>query len=108
MEGATHLDIWQNFLKYQPDLRASLVKLAGYFSGDQPDPGEMVGNMNYAVGMCFAHYYRASKRTSNTMPIPSNTDANAMDQVYKTYYNGPGAATVDQALVHFQYAVNNP
>lgn len=102
MEPATHFDLWQNYLKYHADLKAATIKLASYYSGDLPDPGEMVGNMSYATAMASFSYLRHRQLTA----LPAATDAPVMAQLYKTYYNGPGAATVDQALQHFEFAVS--
>lgn len=100
MEPATHFDLWENYLRYKSRLRANIVKVAGYFSTEFPDPGELIGNMNYAVAMCRAHYRR------QTPPIPS--DAMGLAQYWKIYYNtAKGKGDVAEAVKHFEFAVSS-
>lgn len=98
MEPATHYDIWTNYLKYQTPLRADIIKLAGYFSAEFPDPGELIGNLDYAVAMCRAHYRRQRP------PLPS--DAMGLALYHKQYYNTAGGkADIAESIKHFKFAV---
>lgn len=97
MEPATHNDIWDNYLRYQPEL-AGLVKDFGLLGG-RALPTTMAGNAYYAVAMARVHYRRVAA------PIPGALDARALAAYWKQYYNTPGGAgTVDEALPHFLYA----
>lgn len=98
MEPATYRDNWINFLVYQPKLRADIVKLAGYFSGEYPDAFELVGNLNYACAMCRADYRRAKPA------IPS--DAMGLALYHKLNYNSSkGATDITESVKHFQFAI---
>lgn len=98
MERATHDDIWANFLRYQPQLRADIVKCSSYFTGEHPDATELIGNMNYAVAMCRAHYRRQKPA------LPSNALGLAL--YHKRYYNSPlGATDVAVSVRHFEFAI---
>lgn len=101
MEPFTHIDLHRNFLAYHQDLRREVVKLAGFFSAEYPDPGEMIFNAAYAVAMCRVHYRRLKA------PLPTAGDALGMARYWKAGYNTPlGKGTVEQALPHFEFAVN--
>jgi hypothetical protein len=98
MEPATHYDIHKNFLAYNTPLKIRVNNLAGYFSGELPDPGELIGNLYYATAMCRAHYRRLKA------PLPTN-EPFSLAQYWKEFYNTRyGKGTVDQALPHFTRA----
>jgi len=97
-EGKTHYDIWMHYLAYRSQLRAELVKLAGYFSAEFPDPGELMTNLSYACAICRVHYRRQKD------PIPG--DALGMAQLWKNTYNTKrGKGTVEKAFPHFEFAI---
>jgi hypothetical protein len=98
MEPATHYDLYKNFLSYDKTLRQRVMNFAGYFSGDLPDPGELIGNLFYATAMCRVHYRRQKD------PLPTN-EPYALAQYWKNLYNTRyGKGTVEQAVPHFQRA----
>ena len=76
MEEATHDDIWDNFLKYKPEIKEKLMGLTNQ-SMDLVD--QLKGNLYYAVAMCRIHYYRVSE------PLPN--DLAGMARYWKKYYN---------------------
>lgn len=99
MEPATHYDIHENFLKHRTTLRLRVNQYAGFFSGDLPDPGEMIGNLFYATAMCRVHYLRVRD------PLPTN-EPYALAQYWKQWFNTRlGKGTVEQALPHFTKAI---
>lgn len=99
MEPSTHYDIHKNFLSYQRELRFAVYKLSTHFSGDMPDPGEMIGNLYYATAMCRIHYRRVKEA------LPAN-NAGSLTAYWKAHYNTRlGKGTVEQALPHFYRAV---
>lgn len=101
MEGPTHADIHRNFLPYHKDLQRQVFQLATFFSGEFPDPGEMIFNAAYAVAMCRVHYRRVKA------PLPAAADALGLAQYWKQHFNTRlGRGTVEQALTHFEFAVN--
>jgi hypothetical protein len=83
MEPATHDDIWDNFMAYQPRvLQARIVRLKAQ---------RMIGNLWYAAAMCRLHYYRVRE------PIPEVGDLDAQASYWKRHYNTHlGAGTVDE------------
>lgn len=99
MEGPTHADHYRNFLKYKPELKRKVIQLATWFSGDFPDPGEMSGNLYYACAMARIHYLRVKE------PLPK-LEPRALAQYWKDHYNTKlGKGTVEQALPHFERAI---
>lgn len=99
MEGPTHADLWISYLRFQPELRAKVLRCAPYFSGDIPDPGDMRWHLLYACVMTRVHYRRVKAS------LPAANDAHAMAAYWKGFYNTHhGKGTVAQALPHFQRA----
>jgi hypothetical protein len=76
MEPPTHDDIWNNFLRYRPDLAEKINLLA---INDTPTAEEMTGNLYYAAAMCRVHYLRDSE------PIPTTLAGQAA--YWKRVYN---------------------
>lgn len=96
MEPATHDDIWENFLKYKPDLAVKLEHLAGTHPV-QPSADVMVWNLKYAAAMARIHYYRVSQA------LPEPDDIQAMADYWKQYYNTPkGRGTSAEAVHNYQ------
>lgn len=99
MEPATHYDLHKSFLSKNTTLKIRVNQYAGFFSGDLPDPGEMIGNLYYATAMCRIHYRRIKA------PLPTN-EPYALSQYWKDFYNTRlGKGTVEQALPHFRRAI---
>jgi hypothetical protein len=98
MEPATHDDIWNNHLKYQPVLSAKLRELetpAALTKGAL----ELIGNLYYAAAMCRVFYRRLPD------PLPAADDPEGMARLWKKRYNTPlGAGTVEKALPYFRQA----
>jgi hypothetical protein len=99
MEPATHDDIHNNYLLYQPSLAAAVRELetsARITAG----ASELVGNLFYAAAMCRIHYRRDDE------PLPSASDWEGMARYWKRVYNTAlGAGTVDKAIPYFRSAV---
>lgn len=99
MEGPTHADLYNSFLSYQPELKLKVTRLASFYSGSFPDPGEMVGNLKYACAMCRIHYRRVKA------PLPD--DVRGLAEYAKRYYNSMlGKATVQQYQDAIQYVID--
>lgn len=86
MEPATYNDIWKNFLSgsKRATLATYLKHLAGDWNTDAngiPLPSVMTGNVFFAAAMCRVHYLRVSAA------IPEATDAQALSNYHKKYYN---------------------
>ena len=94
MEEATHDDIWDNFLKYKPEIKEKLMGLTNQ-SMDLVD--QLKGNLYYAVAMCRIHYYRVSE------PLPN--DLAGMARYWKKYYNTElGKGTVEEFIHNYEQA----
>lgn len=95
MEPFTHDDIWNNFLKYKPDLAQKLEHMAGTHPV-QPGAEVLVYNLKYAAAMARIHYYRVSEA------LPEHGDVAAMADYWKQYYNTPkGRGTVAEAVHNY-------
>ena len=79
MEPATEDDIWTNYLRYRPRLRAKITKLTGH-SGPGP---WLAWDLAYQTAMARVHYLRVPAY----LPDPHDLDAQA--HYYKIYYNTP-------------------
>ena len=77
MEPATHNDIWNNFLKYKPELAEKVGNLLT--PGDKVQ--QLVGNLPYAAAMCRIHYLRVPKA------LPGVGDIKGFSFYWKNYYN---------------------
>ncbi len=87
MEDATFQDINANFLAYHSTLNTAIQGYAP--SGAVGTADDLVNNHEYACAYASCSYIR------HHVPLPSvdPTDVVTMYTYYKTYYNGPGAAT---------------
>lgn len=95
MEEATHDDIWDNFLKYKPEIKEKVLGLTNQ-SMDLVD--QLKGNLYYAVAMCRIHYYRVSEALPN--------DLAGMARYWKKYYNTPlGKGTEEEFIHNYEQAV---
>lgn len=74
MEPATHDDIWQNWIVYQPNLEPIIRDVS-----KNALPEDMIWNMQYAAIMCRLHYRRVPKSLPTTVF--------GMAQYWKKYYN---------------------
>lgn len=100
MEQATHDDIWENFLKYKPDLALKCQRL----KADLPTSMHpLLGNLYYATAMTRVHYYRQKEA------LPASTNLSGLACYWKQYYNTTsGAGTVDQFTANYKKYVNGP
>lgn len=91
MEAATHNDIWNNFLAYQPEL-ATKVKTFG-----NPAASILSGNLYYACAMARIQYLRAPEK------LPAPGDIVAQAAYYKRHFNTEaGKATVEEYLAKWR------
>lgn len=98
MEGATHQDIYVNYLKFRPELQRLVLQYVG--SSLMPDPDIMAGNLYYACAMCRMHYLRAPGS------LPDAKDAMGLALYHKQNYNTAGGATeIEQSVKCFQQAI---
>lgn len=100
MEGFTHWDMHNSYLRTRAELKSKVLRLARGFSGDMPDPGEMVGNLWYAAAMCRVRYLPAKPA------LPAADDAKALADYYVTWYCRGGKSTLAKSLPHFEFALS--
>lgn len=103
MEPATYRDIWENYLAFNPTLRAAVMNIAGRAQDEHPPEAElMIGYLQFAAAMCRVHYRRVPH------PLPKAGDVAAQAGYWKRYYNTSlGKGTVDQYLASWdKYVVN--
>jgi len=92
MEPATEQDIYDNYLRYHPNL-AHLVQ---GFKMRQTDIPDLKCNLAYQIAMARVHYYRVTK------PLPSKTRPEQMAKYWKEHYNTvKGAGHWYDALQHY-------
>jgi hypothetical protein len=98
MEPATHDDVYDNYLCYNPklELRVCALSIGGYAD-------EMIGNMPYAAAMCMMQYNRFRKIS----PLPEYGDYLAMANYHKKYYNTvKGHTDVIQSAKIFKHIID--
>lgn len=83
MEGATHSDMYRNFLDYHPQLRSKVWEMGS-------DESHLVTHLDYACAMARLKYWRDSK------PIPKDLVGQA--EYWLRVYNAGGAGTVEKYL----------
>ena len=99
MEPATHFDLWDNYLKYNPGLSSIIWTLAlnnGTFTSDTryPEEQQLVGNLYYAIAMCRVHYLRIKA------PLPQAGDVAGYAAYWKKYYNTVHGKGTEQEFIH--------
>lgn len=77
MEPFTERDIWANWLRYQPKIKAALAELG--YSG--PDEDRLQYDLRYQILMARIHYLRVKEA------LPEYEDIQGMARYWKTYYN---------------------
>lgn len=92
MELATARDIYDNYLRYKPELRNAVDS---FKSPNQSITDALMLNIGYACAMCRVHYLR--------QPGAIPKDLLGQAQYYKKYYNTPlGKATVEQYIENWE------
>ena len=92
MELATARDIYDNFLRYKPDLKAKVESLR---NPSQELTESLTTNLMYACAMCRIHYLRVPE------PLPTGT-IESLAKYYKKYYNTiKGKATEQEFINNF-------
>ena len=98
MEPATHNDIWNNYLKYRPDLGKQVSSLLT--STDKL--GNLQNNDAYATAMARVHYLRARGA------LPSAGDLSGQASYWKSNYNTSlGKGTTSQYVNNWNLVRGN-
>lgn len=94
MEPATERDIYENFFKYQHNIR----HLVEGFKMKQPgEVTDLESNLAYQIAMARVHYYRVPA------PLPKSPDPVKLAEYWKKYYNThKGKGKVAYAVNHYK------
>lgn len=94
MEPATLNDIWENYLKYKPDLVQKIKEVTGC-SG--PDLSALEADLRYAIIMARIHYRRVKA------PLPDSNDVGGLAAYWKEHYNTiKGAGSVEEFVKNYK------
>lgn len=94
IEAATHADVFENFLKYRPDLKEAVAT----FRAPAPEAvRQLITNLAYATAIARVIYFRDSH------PLPAADDAEALAFYAKRVFNTErGAATPAKYLAAYR------
>lgn len=90
MELATARDIYDNFLRYKPDLKAKVESLR---NPNQELTESLTTNLMYACAMCRIHYLRVPE------PLPVGT-IESLAKYYKKHYNTIKGKATEQEFIN--------
>lgn len=97
-EPKTHLDIYKNYLRFNPDLTYKL-KILSKYDNYLFRERELISNLEYATAIARIHYLRISEE------LPESGDINGMAVYWKNYYNTvKGKGTIEDFIhVYHKY-----
>lgn len=102
MENATFQDLNTNFLSYHQTLNTAVQAYAP--AGAVGTADDLVNNHEYACAYAACSYIRHHVPHTDV----NQNDVTTMYALYKTFYNGPGAATAGQFTSNWQqYGISN-
>ena len=78
IEPDTASDIWENYLRYRPDLLAKVMVLS---VTDIDRTGQLAGNAYYGAALCRIHYRRVKAA------LPAVDDSAGLAAYWKRYFN---------------------
>jgi hypothetical protein len=87
MEPNTHADIWDNFLKFNPDLAGKVLAI------DSSETSNLITNLAYATALARIQYLRAPAK------LPAADDIAGLAAYYKRYYNTPAGKATEQQFI---------
>jgi hypothetical protein len=100
IEPATHQDVWDNYLKFKPDLAATI---AGFAFASMPRDMQLAANLAYACAIARLICRRAPE------PLPSSSEPALLGAFWKTHYNtAGGAGAVDEFVRNFALHIGDP
>ena len=98
MELATCDDIYDNYLKYRPELKSSIDSILTFAELGEP----LIYNLQYATAMARVHYYRVPA------PLPDPDDKVGLANYWKDHYNSHlGKGTPEKFLEKYETLVLN-
>lgn len=93
MEPATERDIWENYLRYQPEL---VEKIKGVTGESGPGP-HLRWNLAYQIAMARVHYLRKKH------PMPTGDDLPGLAAYWKQHYNTTlGKGTTEEFMANYR------
>ena len=94
MEPATEVDLWNNYIRYKPELAAAIKDITGV-SG--PDPDALESDLAYQILMSRILYLRKPEA------LPTAGDITGMATYWKKHYNTMlGAGTAAEAAQNYR------
>lgn len=95
MEPATYNDIWDNYLRFKPELAEKIKRIAGVHT-IIPPADMMVYNLKLAAAMARIHYLRVPHS------LPTEDDVAGLAKYWKDHYNTYlGAGTPEEAMENY-------
>ena len=84
IEPATHDSIWENYLKYRPDLASIVRGFASQhaFDSQESRDNELIVNLTYSTAIARLVYW------PKTQPLPSADDIEGQGEYWDLHYNG--------------------
>lgn len=99
MEGATALDIFENYLNYRKDIKDAVLSLTTNDivpSNKKSLERHLKYQDEFAIAMCRIHYLRAPAK------LPSYDDVEGFAEYWKKYYNTEkGAGTTEEFVKNY-------
>lgn len=80
IEPTTHIDLWENFLRFNPKLASQISHITGIHPSKE-NHNALVWNLAYSLCMARMVYYRQD------FHLPNFEDVTGMWNIYKTFYN---------------------
>jgi hypothetical protein len=95
IEPATHADVWDNYLRFKPDLAHKVLSLG------KRDDKSLITNLAYATAIARIIYLRVAA------PLPGSADIEGLARYWKQYYNTPlGKGCVADFIANYKKYVN--
>jgi len=97
IKPSTHLQIWDNYLAFKPDLASTVRGLASQKAFLQNPHFELVSNLSFASGIAWVIYQR------NALTLPDAQDHHALTDCWARYFTDSAKparsiATIKSAL----------
>lgn len=95
IEPNTHDDLWDNYLKYRPELAGKVLGI------DSRDNNNLIVNLSYATAIARIQYLRAPD------PFPEPNNIEGLARYYKKHYNTyEGKGTVEEFINNYNRYIN--
>lgn len=99
IEPATHLDVWNSFLKYNAKLASKVEQLLSPANSKKKDEA-LITNLAYSTAIARIIYFRISKS------LPAANDVKGLAEYWKKYYNTPlGKGKIEEFIENYEEQV---